>query len=82
VGLERGPLSLVTTIEELLERKSSDFGPDNRDYGLGDPPCLLRHTPLSAKDGTDFADKRRSLGLYSSLADSGHGVIIIKVMGI
>jgi hypothetical protein len=33
VGLERGPLSLVSTIEELLERKSSGFGLENREYG-------------------------------------------------
>jgi hypothetical protein len=26
MGLERGPLSLVSTIEELLERKSSGSG--------------------------------------------------------
>jgi hypothetical protein len=37
VGLERGPLSLVSTIEELLGRKCSGSGLVNRDYGRGDP---------------------------------------------
>jgi hypothetical protein len=37
VGLKRGPLSLVNTIEELLERNSSGFGLENRQYGRGDP---------------------------------------------
>jgi hypothetical protein len=37
VGLERGPLSLVSTIEELLERKSSGSGLGNRDYSCGGP---------------------------------------------
>jgi hypothetical protein len=32
VGLERGPLSLVNTTEELLERKSSVSGLENQDY--------------------------------------------------
>jgi hypothetical protein len=35
VGLERGPLGLVSTIEELLERKSSGSGLENREYCLG-----------------------------------------------
>jgi hypothetical protein len=56
VGLERGPLSLVSTIEEPLGRKSSGSGIEIREYGRKDP----RH-PLSAKVGTNFADKRRSL---------------------
>jgi hypothetical protein len=36
-GLERGPLSLVSTIEEVLGRKSSGFGLENLEYGRRDP---------------------------------------------
>jgi hypothetical protein len=35
VGLERGPLSLLSTTEELLGRNSSGFGLENREYGRG-----------------------------------------------
>jgi hypothetical protein len=65
VGLQRVSLSLVSTIEELLERKNSSSDLENRDYGLRDPPRLPRDTPLSAKVGTNFADS----GRCSSLAD-------------
>jgi hypothetical protein len=37
VGLERGPLSLMSTIEELLERNSSGSSLENQEYGCGDP---------------------------------------------
>jgi hypothetical protein len=37
VGLERGQLSLVSTIEELLVRKSSGPGLEGREYGHRDP---------------------------------------------
>jgi hypothetical protein len=36
VGLEQGPLILVSTIEELLERKSSGSGLESREYGHRD----------------------------------------------
>jgi hypothetical protein len=35
--LERGPLSLVSTIEELLGRNGSGSSQVNRDYGRRDP---------------------------------------------
>jgi hypothetical protein len=37
VGLKRGPLSLLGTTEEILERKSSGSGLECREYERGDP---------------------------------------------
>jgi hypothetical protein len=70
VGLERGPLSLVSTTEELLGRKSSGSGPETENMAV-----RFRHAdhvaPSISKFGTN---KQRSLGRYSSFADSGHRV--------
>jgi hypothetical protein len=58
MGLEQGPLSLVSTTEEILEKESSGSGQEIRDYGHRDPRSSTRDTPISAKDGTSFTDKR------------------------
>jgi hypothetical protein len=41
VGLGRGPLSLVSTIEELLERKTSGFGLKTEIEAVEDLPGRL-----------------------------------------
>jgi hypothetical protein len=46
VDLERSPLSLVSTNEELIERNSSGFGLENRDYGHRGSAALTYATPL------------------------------------
>jgi hypothetical protein len=49
VDLERGPLSLVSTTEELLERKIIDFGLESREYGRRDPPRWPQGTRYQQK---------------------------------
>jgi hypothetical protein len=44
VGLERGPLSLVSTTQELFERKNSGSDLENQDYGHRNPHADV--TPL------------------------------------
>jgi hypothetical protein len=56
MGVERGPLSLVSTIGELLERNSSGSGLEKREYGCRVSAALTTQHLLSAKVGTDFAD--------------------------
>jgi hypothetical protein len=65
VGLERGPLSLVSTIEELLERKSSGSSLENWEYDRRDPSRWPR--------GTLYLQKL-ALASPTSCGRSGHGV--------
>jgi hypothetical protein len=66
VGLERGPLNFVGTIEKVLGRKSS-FGLENRDYDRKDPradqvtPLYLQKLAL-----TSPTNGGRSVGIVRS----------------
>jgi hypothetical protein len=67
VGLEWGPLSLVSTVEELLERKSSGTGLENREYGRRDPSrwsCGTLYPQILALTST--ASGGRSVGIVCS----------------
>jgi hypothetical protein len=67
VFLEWGPLSLVTTIEGLLERKSSCSGLESREYGRRDPSRRPRGTLYPQKFAlTSPTSGGRSLGIVGS----------------
>jgi hypothetical protein len=69
VGLEQSLLSLVITIEELLGRKGSGSGLENQEYGHKNLLCWPCNAFYPQKVGTNFADKRRSLGRCNSFMD-------------
>jgi hypothetical protein len=67
VGLERGQLNLVSTTENLLERKNSGSGLESREYGRGDPLCWQRITLYPQKLAlTSSTSGSRSVGMVRS----------------
>jgi hypothetical protein len=71
VGLERGPLSLVNTIEELLDRKSSGSGLESREYGRRDPSRWPRGTLYPQKLAlTSPTSGGRPAGIVRSQAEA------------
>jgi hypothetical protein len=67
VGLERGPLSFVSTVEELLGRKHSYSGLEIREYCRKDPSCWPRGTLYPQKLAlTSSTSGGRSVGIFRS----------------
>jgi hypothetical protein len=67
VGLERGPLSLVSTTEELLDRKVASPVKKNREYGRRDPSHWPRGTLYPQKLAiTSPTSGGRSVGIVRS----------------
>jgi hypothetical protein len=65
VGLERGPLTLVSTAEELLERQSS--GLEGREYGRKNPSRWPRSTLYPQKLAQNSPTSgSRSVGIVRS----------------
>jgi hypothetical protein len=67
VSLERCPLSLVSTTEELLERKNSGSGLESREYGRRDPSRCSCGTLYPQKVALiSPTSSGRSVGIYRS----------------
>jgi hypothetical protein len=71
MGLEWGPLSLVGTIEVLLQRKSSGSGLRNLEYGRRDPLCWPRDISYAYNWAlTSPTSGGRSVGIVRSRTES------------
>jgi hypothetical protein len=78
VGLERGPLSLVSTFEVILERKSSGSGLESREYGHGDPLRWPRETLYLQKLAlTSLTSGDRSKGIVRSLTKDTELILLL-----
>jgi hypothetical protein len=81
VSLERGPLSPVSTTEELLGRKGSGSGLERREYGLGDPSrwprCNIYPQRLALTSPTSGG---RSVGIVRFRTQATEVIIIIFII--
>jgi hypothetical protein len=80
VGLEQGPLSLMSTIEELLGRNSSGSGLENWEYGHGGPLRWLRDTLYQQKLApTSLRSGGRSVGIVCLWAKATEFVLFVGI---
>jgi hypothetical protein len=78
VGLERGPISLESTNEELLGRKSKDSGLENIDYGRRDPSRRPHDTLYPQKlELTSPTRGGRSVGIVRSRSQATEFVFVL-----
>jgi hypothetical protein len=81
VNLERGPLSLVITIKELLGRKSNGSGLESREYGRRDPLRWLRDTLYPQKLAlTSPTRGGRSAGIVRSRTQATKFVCLLYLL--
>jgi hypothetical protein len=78
-GSGTGPISLMSTTEELLERENSGSGLEIRDYGRGGSAALTTRHPQ--KLALSSPTSGGPLGRYRSLADSGQGFFSLYYIG-
>jgi hypothetical protein len=81
VGLEWVPLSLVSTTEELLGRKSSGYGLESREYGHSDPSWWLSSNlypqKLTLASPTSGC---RSVGIVRSLTKATELLLLLLLL--
>jgi hypothetical protein len=75
VGLERGPLSLVSTTEELLDRNSSGSGLEIREYGMG-IRCAENLALTSPTNGG------RSVGIVRSRTKAKEFSLVLEIVNL
>jgi hypothetical protein len=82
VGLEWGPLSLVSTTAELLGRKSSGSGLENRDYGRMDLSRWPRSTLYPQKLALTLPTSGgRSVGIvHSRTKATGFSLLCVTIL--
>jgi hypothetical protein len=81
VGLERGPLNLVSTVEELLDRNSSGSGLESREYGRGVSLSWPHNTLYSQKLAlTSPTSGGRSAGIVRSRTKATELLLLLLLL--
>jgi hypothetical protein len=80
VGIEQGPLSLVSTIDDLLGRKSSVSGLENREYGRRNPSLWPRETLYQQTLVLTSPTSGRSVGIVCSWTEATELLLLLLLL--